>query len=175
MNTIIILITFFNYNLVQFSENEHISTQILNTINNESTLFLTKKKKIPKCIFGEIDRLTKDDFRLVNPDKKFRPTDKIEDQTISNRRLIFAANYGNDWVIYYEKGGRAYNTLLVFAEISGKKVKYLNGMNLQVISDPKRLKDKKEELQIINDALKNGSYRLFYSSREKLEKEIINF
>lgn len=82
---------------------------------------LAKAKAVSKQEELEYDGV----YKLANPGKPFRHGCIIE-KGLLTRRMVFLARLGNAVVLCYERGGRAHNLLISYAEISGRQMSYYN-------------------------------------------------
>lgn len=58
--------------------------------------------------------------RLADPKQKWEPTDYITNDVLPRKRLIWAANSKEIYVVHYESGGYAHSFHLLLAEYKGK-------------------------------------------------------
>lgn len=57
---------------------------------------------------------------IANPGKRFNATDVV-DNTIPNKRLIFAGVSDNKWFVHYEQGGRGHSYILAFFTLTSSE------------------------------------------------------
>lgn len=55
---------------------------------------------------------------IADIDAPFNKTDSVDDPTLPFRRLIRAGNRGNDWFVWYERGGIGYFWQAVVARVT---------------------------------------------------------
>jgi len=58
-----------------------------------------------------------DSGRLAEPGQKWEATDVISDPTLPRKRLIWGATDGENYVVHYERGGRAHSFHVLVASL----------------------------------------------------------
>src|ERR1700691_4903289 len=67
---------------------------------------VTKTELMPTTAKQAFAKITDDpSFTLANPGQNYQVTDVNPVRPLPRRRLVFAGVAGNEWFVYYEKGG----------------------------------------------------------------------
>jgi hypothetical protein len=112
----------------------------LNNFDQYQTYY--KKRFIPKVLRKEIENIDSEKFRIANPNQKFRATDVVRNPFLPTRRLKFIAQYGEDYVLFYEHGGRGYHLDGFFVKIVNGKIQNICGVAMWKIDKPESIKNK---------------------------------
>jgi len=79
-------------------------------------------KDIPAAVMNACANIAfQHDFRMANPGEKFEATDNILDETLPERRLLWAARLPNYYLLHYEHGGFAFHEHVVLVSYSDPK------------------------------------------------------
>lgn len=116
-----------------------IEKRILDLLNHPETKFFYSTDKIPRRLLSRAKSVSEKEglvydgiYKMAEPGAPFRHG-CVPEEGLLTRRMIFLARRNNTDVLCYERGGRAHNLLISYAEVSGRKMSYYN-IGLQGIS-----------------------------------------
>ncbi len=146
--------------------------EIVALLKGGQNRFSSDVSEIPKPILDKMEAIAGEPIALANSGGDFNSSDAIEDETLPFRRLIFAAwsKEKDEWLIYYEKGGRSHSTFLTYATLdeSGEVGSIYNlspNMKREIIIDRKVLCEK----------VKKGDYTIIYDNGRELKRNYLSF
>ena len=137
------------------------SKKVLNLFEEDKLEFSENLNKFPKVILKEMETILDEEILLAGPNENFNKSDAIEDETWPFRRMIFLAwtKTKKEWLLYYEIGGRAHNTRLVYSQFDkNNKIKKLYCLAPDFYGNFTTSKD------FLIEQMKSGNYATMYNN-----------
>lgn len=129
-----------NYNCFsQMLEKDTIDFILMHFTKSE-VIKVNKKKKIPSCIFNEINKRSGFIVDIADFRGKYNRTD-LKNRKLPDRRLVFAFNVENYWLIKYFIGGRAIKKRTILVELKNDEVLHLYFVQVGNIKTKQKLKE----------------------------------
>lgn len=153
---------------------DDLSARLLAVLDDPSTVFLYDTAEIPAPVWLKIRQISQkgyiynDEFGLALPAAPFNRTCVREEAWLS-RRLVALAQRGDEYVLCYERGGRAHNLLVSFSHVRGRRVSYYN---LSLLGIPV---DKYSDPEAVRQALREGRYLISYNNGRKTARSFTPF
>lgn len=144
---------------------------ILNLLRDKSSIVILHIDSIPSAIFKKMNTVVSEQFAFASPKDEFNESDIVKDERLPSRRLIFALHSKDEkeWLIYYEKGGRSYNTFLSYAKLSKDgHVECIYNLS------PKSKKGKIQKEELI-ESLKSDNFTVIYDNGKPLQRNYQEF
>ncbi len=118
------------------SQDSLLVKDILKSYNCFKTSY--NKQSISKEFRVKWEKYFNDNFKIVNPNRKFASTDNanILNLFLPTRQLIFSAKCDNLFMIVYNQGGRGFSEVLILYDKLNDKAMYLT-----IAQNTKSLKD----------------------------------
>lgn len=100
------------------------------SLEKDSLLVSYKKSAIPKSLKKELKERF-GDFRIVNPNCKYRTSDVVRNPFLPNKQMVFIIRNGEYYSLVFRQGGRAHSTYFVFSKIVSNKVEIMRVYNIR--------------------------------------------
>ena len=149
-------------------------TRILDVMEHPETEYFYDTTGIPKALISKIRKVSEtgmiynEEFSLANPGEDFKSGCVRQQQQLS-RRLVFIAKRSDQYVLCYERGGRAHNLLVSFSHIRGKRSSYFNiSLSGIPVCDY-------SSLESIKSAIHEGRYLVNYNNGRKMTRRFVPF
>jgi hypothetical protein len=159
------------------SNSAPLEAQILDLLNHPETKYFYSTDKIPKRLLAKAKAVSKHEmlefdgvYTMANPNEPFRHGCVREKDQIFTRRLIFVARLKNQHVLCYERGGRAHNLLISYAQTNGRHMSYYN-ISLHGIEPCTEYTN----LEQIKLALKESHISINYQNGEATKRRFVPF
>lgn len=150
--------------------------KIINLFDNEELVYYDDINCFPNEIKAEMEFIIEDGLEykieFAKPDENFNRSDAIEDENWPRRRMIFMASTKSkkDWLLYYEIGGRAHNTRLVYSQLKkNNKIKKLYCLAPDMNSPFTKSKE------FLLDQIKSNNFSILYDNGKPWEIPYVPF
>lgn len=92
---------------------------IIDLLDCESCDTFQTWRVLPSSLIEKMNECIADSITFADANQKFNSSDAVDDENIPFRRIVFIikSNISNDWLIYYEKGGRSHVSFLTYAAL----------------------------------------------------------
>lgn len=151
-----------------------LQSRILDVLEHPETRYFYDTTAIPKALISKIRKISEsghiynEEFSMANPGEDFNSGCVRKEQQLT-RRLVFVAQRSGEYVLCYERGGRAHNLLVSFSHIRGRRSTYYN-ISLRGI--PERAYS---NLDSIQSGIREGRYLVTYNNGRKTVRQFVPF
>lgn len=151
-----------------------VQNQILEILDDPKTEFFYTSDKIPEAMMTRVKEISEkeisynDEFAMANPAEDFNES-CVKNENLLSRRLVFLAKHSNEYVLCYERGGRAHNLLISFSKIKNDRTTYYN-LSLSGIPE-----NEYSNQDSIKSALRTGNYLLTYNNGQATKRQYVAF
>lgn len=145
---------------------------IIDLLDCESCDTFHTWKVLPSSVIEKMSECIADSITFADANQKFNQSDAVEDEKIPFRRIVFItkSSKGNEWLIYYEKGGRSHISYLTYAALGNDNlVKCIYNLS------PHAIKNNILQKNELKDVIKSGEYTIVYNNGKSLRRPYIPF